>query len=74
MAEECRTPRCKIPAAAYPPPPPRKKAVVVYSQRPKEGYFQPADVELFLALCFRAPQPMMQCSSDHPSPRSISHL
>ncbi|KAH6827233.1 hypothetical protein C2S53_000753 [Perilla frutescens var. hirtella] len=55
----CRTPRqerCKIPATACPPPPPRKKGAKHRILPPKDGYFQPPDIELFFALAFTRPQ------------------
>ncbi|CAK9133604.1 unnamed protein product [Ilex paraguariensis] len=54
MVEEgCRTPRhdgCQIPADLVCPPPPRKKTVYMKKRSPpKNGYFQPPDLEVFFA-------------------------
>ncbi|PIN00715.1 hypothetical protein CDL12_26156 [Handroanthus impetiginosus] len=52
----CRTPqRYKIPAAAVCPAAPKKKAAVFLKQQiaPRDGYFQPPDLELFFAVAFR---------------------
>lgn len=50
----CGTPRhigCRIPAASVCPPAPRKKPVYVKQQAPpKNGYFQPPDLEALFAM------------------------
>lgn len=50
MEEECMTPRhasCRIPSTLPCPPPPKKKPVYVKRRDPpKEGYFQPPDLEI----------------------------
>ncbi|KAL9351714.1 hypothetical protein Peur_054394 [Populus x canadensis] len=51
--EGCRTPRrseYQIPAALVCPPPPKKKPCHAKQRRnpPKEGYFQPPDLEAIL--------------------------
>ncbi|XP_010256881.1 PREDICTED: uncharacterized protein LOC104597159 [Nelumbo nucifera] len=60
MTEEeqgCQTPKhgeCQIPTASVCPPPPRKKPV--YGKKrdpPKNGYFQPPDLEVLFALAPR---------------------
>ncbi|CAA7392744.1 unnamed protein product [Spirodela intermedia] len=54
--EGWQTPRrmeCRIPAAFPCPPPPRKKSPVVFAKRrepPKNGYFQPPDLEMLFSL------------------------
>ncbi|XAR66269.1 hypothetical protein NMG60_11012440 [Bertholletia excelsa] len=55
VAEEgCRTPRrdnCQIPAVMACPPAPRKKPAFFRQQNPpKEGYFQPPDLEVLFAI------------------------
>lgn len=59
--EGCRTPRrgggCEIPATLVCPPAPRKKRVKMINngkkQRPKNGYFQSPDLEIFFAMAPR---------------------
>ncbi|KAK6933162.1 hypothetical protein RJ641_036056 [Dillenia turbinata] len=62
LEEGCETPRhggCRIPAPSVCPPAPRKK--MVYTKRrdpPKNGYFQPPDLESLFGVfekkkCFR---------------------
>lgn len=58
VEEGCRTPErggCQIPAASVCPPAPRKKAAAYRKQRrePKNGYFQPPDLEIFFAKAHR---------------------
>ncbi|KAK3409160.1 hypothetical protein EUGRSUZ_J01238 [Eucalyptus grandis] len=54
--DQCRTPRhrgCQIPVdMACPPPAPRKKAAYEGRRRdpPKNGFFQPPDLELLFAV------------------------
>ncbi|KAL2336594.1 hypothetical protein Fmac_011040 [Flemingia macrophylla] len=52
--DECRTPRLvqnQIPAAFICPPPPRKKPVAgKRRQPPKEGYFQPPDLDSLFSI------------------------
>ncbi|XP_078446839.1 cyclin-dependent kinase inhibitor [Wolffia australiana] len=57
MEEEgWQTPRrieCRIPATFACPPPPRKKSPVFFGKRrepPKNGYFQPPDLEMLFSL------------------------
>ncbi|KAG6436535.1 hypothetical protein SASPL_101436 [Salvia splendens] len=54
QAEDARTPRQelrRIPTPmCRPPPPPRKKRVQHRILPPKEGYFQPPDLELFFSV------------------------
>ncbi|EEF30832.1 cyclin-dependent protein kinase inhibitor SMR4 [Ricinus communis] len=52
--EECRTPRsreCRIPLVFVCPPPPRKKSATgTKRDPPKNGYFQPPDLDLLLSV------------------------
>ncbi|KAL8531436.1 hypothetical protein ACS0TY_008147 [Phlomoides rotata] len=51
--EECCTPRRGIPVRSEPPPPPRKKPLRDCSGKrppPREGYFQPPDLEQLFAV------------------------
>ncbi|KAM1159519.1 hypothetical protein C1H46_039498 [Malus baccata] len=54
MEEDCATPKrreCRIPEANMCPPPPRKKAVgETKREPPKNGYFQPPDLDTLFAL------------------------
>ncbi|KAK6929362.1 hypothetical protein RJ641_005567 [Dillenia turbinata] len=55
MVEEgCKTPRhggCRIPAASVCPPAPRKKMVCTKRRDPpKNGYFQPPDLESLFVI------------------------
>ncbi|GMN24109.1 hypothetical protein TIFTF001_000422 [Ficus carica] len=57
--ERCSTPKrdeCRIRVMSAPPPPPRKKRFLGGKKReqPKNGYFQPPDLETFFAM---APRP-----------------
>ncbi|GKV05862.1 hypothetical protein SLEP1_g17817 [Rubroshorea leprosula] len=53
-AEGCKTPKhreCQIPVASECPPPPRKKSYGGKKQDPpKNGYFQPPDLDALFAL------------------------
>ncbi|KAH7853586.1 hypothetical protein Vadar_004400 [Vaccinium darrowii] len=56
VEEECRTPRhrsCQIPAALECPLAPRKKPAAYEKQQstpPKQGYFQPPDLEVLFSI------------------------
>ncbi|GKV32908.1 hypothetical protein SLEP1_g41474 [Rubroshorea leprosula] len=45
----------RIPAASACPPPPKKKPFSFGKKRepPKDGYFQPPDLELFFSMAYR---------------------
>lgn len=55
----CATPRrseCRIPVALGPPPPPKKKPFAFEERKsdpPKNGYFQPPDLDLLFAMAPR---------------------
>ncbi|PON38594.1 cyclin-dependent kinase inhibitor [Parasponia andersonii] len=53
MEEDCTTPKrreCRIPQASVCPPPPKKKSVSgTKRQPPKNGYFQPPDLDSLFA-------------------------
>ncbi|XP_068669483.1 cyclin-dependent protein kinase inhibitor SMR4-like [Aristolochia californica] len=58
IPEGCVTPKhgeCRIPALTICPPPPKKKPIVYAKLRdpPKNGYFQPPDLEALFALAPR---------------------
>ncbi|KAK7272057.1 hypothetical protein RJT34_28429 [Clitoria ternatea] len=52
----CSTPNrweCRIPTALVPPPPPKKKALFRVGKKPdppKNGYFQPPDLDQLFSL------------------------
>lgn len=54
MDEDCETPKrreCQIPEMLLCPPPPKKKAVgETQRDPPKNGYFQPPDLDALFAL------------------------
>ncbi|KDP35651.1 hypothetical protein JCGZ_09089 [Jatropha curcas] len=54
MKEECTTPRCRIPVSSVCPPPPRKKSGIGKKRDPpKNGYFQPPDLDALLSMPLR---------------------
>ncbi|KAJ8899690.1 hypothetical protein K2173_019388 [Erythroxylum novogranatense] len=49
--EECTTPKCGITTALACPPTPKKKSAVVKKRAPpKNGYFQPPDLDVLFPM------------------------
>ena len=56
LEEGCSTPRhsgCQIPEASACPPAPKKKKTAYVMKKPKNGYFQPPDLEVLFEIAPR---------------------